>query len=70
MESDGAIVAGCAAYPTTETLANVYLHFLIRHGITDCPEMALPHAIPAPIAGVEIHPPDILAPKHYLVVAA
>ncbi len=32
--------------------------------------MALPHAIPAPVAGVEIHLAYILAPKHDLVVAA
>jgi len=70
IESDGVILAGCAAYPTTVTLANVYLYFLIRHGITDCPEMALTHAISAPIAGVEIHSSDILASKHYLVVTA
>ena len=70
MECNGVILADCPAYPTTETLANVYLHFLIRYGITDCPKMALPHAIPAPIAGVEIHPPDILASKHYLVITA
>jgi hypothetical protein len=70
MESDGIILAGCAAYPTTVTLADVYLHFLIRRGISDCPEMALPHAISAPIASVEIDPSDILASKHYLVVAA
>lgn len=32
--------------------------------------MALPHAIPAPVAGVEIHLAYILAPKHALVVPA
>ena len=70
MESDSVIVAGLAANPTTIALTNVYFHFFISHGIMDGPEMALPHAISAPIADVEINPPDILTSKHYLVVIA
>jgi hypothetical protein len=32
--------------------------------------MALPHATPTAIASVEIHPSDIFASKHCLIVAA
>jgi hypothetical protein len=68
MEGDGAGVAGLATYAATIALAGVYLYFFINCGITDGTEMTLPHAISAAIAGIQIHPCDILTPEHYLVV--
>ena len=70
VKGDGISVTGGATYAATVALAGVYRHFFINCGITDGSEMALPHTISAPIAGIHIHPPDILAAKHCLIVAA
>ena len=68
MQLNGVLVAGCTTNAATETLADIYLHFLVHRGITDCPKMALTHTVSAPVTGIEIHQGYIFAPKHDLIV--